>query len=81
VHLPERLVEDNADGGGEVEAADLAGRHGDAEHAAGAGLADARGQAFRFIAEEEAVAIAKPGPGVRQVALRLDDPEAGVART
>src|SRR5947209_19448365 len=62
--LAQGLVQRNADGGGEVEAADLAGRHGDEEGAAGVALEHRVRQAVRLAAEQEAVARLVAGGGV-----------------
>src|SRR5262245_38471189 len=55
VELAEGFVEDDASGGGQVEAADLAGRHGNAHDSFGVPLQEPRRQAVGFAAEEEAI--------------------------
>src|SRR5689334_14526723 len=55
--LPQPFVKDDADGGGQVEAAHLAGRHGDDEGALGVPCEDLRRQSAGLAAEEKAVAV------------------------
>ena len=61
MHLAEGFVEDNAGRGGQVETADFAGRHGDQKPAFGVTGQEFGRQAARFAAEDEAIAVAKPG--------------------
>src|SRR5262249_42630166 len=65
LNLPQGFVKGDADRGGQVEAADLAGGHRDADDAAGVTLQQPRRQSARLAAEQQAVARLVLDAGVR----------------
>ena len=76
MNLAEGFVEHDAGGGGQVQAADLAGRHGNADHAVGELRRESRRQAFRFAAEEQAIAVPEVASGIGLLGRSFDAPDA-----
>src|SRR5207249_2129748 len=63
-NLTQRFVEDDADGGSEVETADFAGRHRNRQDPIGMTLEQAGRQTFGLAAEKQAVPVVKRGARV-----------------
>src|SRR5206468_4598828 len=62
--LPERLIKGNAGSGGQVQAAHLSTRHGDAQSAIAVTLNYAGRQSVRFAAEQQTLPVLVGGVGV-----------------
>src|SRR5437762_14386376 len=75
VQLAQRLVEDNADGGGQVETADCAGWHRNAQRPARVPLQHLLGQPPRLRSEQQTVARLILHRRVRQLATGADAEE------
>src|SRR6266702_251343 len=75
VQLAQRLVEDNADGGGQVETADCAAWHRNAQRPARVPRQHLRGQPSRLRSEQQTVAWLILHRRVRQFATRADTEE------
>ena len=71
MQLPQCLVDDDADGDGQVEAADFAGGHGNDEGAVAGALNHVGRQAVGLTAEQEDVAGAIADRRVRLSGLAL----------
>src|SRR5581483_1211101 len=80
MQLAEPFVEDDADGGGQVEAADPAGGHWNAQRAVAAALDEPRRQAVRLAAKEQTVAGLVGDLGVRAGGMGAQAENAGAGQ-
>src|SRR5262245_36716288 len=72
MQLPQRLVEDYAGCGGEVQTADFRGWHGNGKGARRITFADGRRQAARFVTKKNAVLLGELRLRVRRMLARFD---------
>src|SRR5258708_30140299 len=72
-NLPQRLIQPHARGGGEVQAA-FAGDLGDAEATVGGAGGPGGGEAVRFAAEDQAVAVFEVGVPVGAFGFAGEEP-------
>ena len=78
VDLPQGFVENDAGARGQVQAADVAGWHRDADRAARVSRSQGVRQSLGFRAEQQAIAIAKLRLRVRNRCRAFDEPDVEV---